>query len=346
MFRIVLCVGVFAATLVDPILSPVRAEDWATKMFDGSIRHDFGKVARGAKVEHHFKFRNIYVEDLHVASIRTSCGCTSPRVSQDTLKTYDEASIIAHFNTDTFTGQRGATLTVVFDKPYYAEVQLRVDGYIRTDVILDPPGVDFGTVDVGGGTEKDLTVSYAGRSDWQITGVKSGCKHVTAEAFEMGRGGGQVRYGLKVKLQPGAPAGYMTERLVLMTNDARAPELPVDVEGKIAAPLVVSPSSLFLGIVQPGQKVTKNLVVQGKRPFKITGVKSKSSNFEFKPLDVAKTVHLLPLTFTANEQPGNVNYDIIISTDLGENVVGEITAYAQVTPPSAGSQAVTANTRK
>lgn len=346
MFRIVLCVGVLATTLVsDAALSPVRAEDWAAKMFDGGTKHDFGKVARGAKVEHHFKFRNIYVEDLHIASIRTSCGCTSPRVTQDTLKTYDEAAVVAHFNTDTFTGQRGATLTVVIDKPYYAEVQLRVDGYIRTDIILDPPGVDFGTVDVGGGTEKELTVSYAGRGDWQITGVKSGCKYVKGEAVELGRSGGQVKYGLKVKLEPGAPAGFMTERLVLLTNDARAPELPVDIEGKIAAPLVVSPSSLFLGIVQPGQKVTKNLVIQAKRPFKITGVKTKSSNFEFKTPDVAKTVHLLPVTFTANEQPGNVNYDIIITTDLGENVVGEITAYAQVTQPQ-GSQAVTANTRK
>ena len=52
-----------------------------------------------------------------------------------TLKTYEKGAIIAHFNTDTFSGQRGATLTVTIDKPFYAQVQLHVSGFIRTDVI-------------------------------------------------------------------------------------------------------------------------------------------------------------------------------------------------------------------
>ena len=46
--------------------SVAHAEDWATKMFD-ETRFDFGKVARGAKVEHHFKFKNPYVEDVHIS---------------------------------------------------------------------------------------------------------------------------------------------------------------------------------------------------------------------------------------------------------------------------------------
>jgi hypothetical protein len=335
----------FAGLLAVCVPAAASAEEWATKMFD-TTKHDFGKVARGAKVEFHFRFNNPYVEDVHVATVRTSCGCTSPRVSQDTLKTYDEASVVAHFNTDTFLGQHGATLTVVFDKPFYAEVQLRVDGYIRSDVILNPPGVNFGTIDLGQTDEKELTVSYAGRSDWKVTGVKSGSQFLDAETYELSRTGGQAKYGLKVRLKPGAPAGYLKEQVFLLTNDARAPELPVDVEGKLAAPLVVSPSSLFLGVVQPGQKVTKQIVVQGKRPFKITGVTASDTALEFKPSDASKTVHLVPVTFTAGNAPGNVNYQIRISTDLGAETIGEVTAYAQITPPQAGSQAVTANARK
>lgn len=337
-----LAVALWAAVSV---ASPLVAEEWAYKMFD-AVKHDFGKVARGAKVEYHFTFRNPYVEDVHVASVRTSCGCTSPRVAQETLKTYEESSIIAHFNTDTFLGQRGATLTVVFDKPFYAEVQLRVDGYIRSDVVLSPAGVDFGTLDLGQTGERQLTVSYAGRSDWKITGVKSGSEFLEAEVAEVSRGGGQSKYELNVRLKPGAPAGYLKEQVFLLTNDAKAPELPVGVEGKLTPPLVVSPSSLFLGIVQPGQKVTKQLVVQGKRPFRITGVTASDTCLDCKPTDAAKVVHLVPITFTAGTAAGNVNYRIEIATDLGENVVGEVNAYAQVTPPKAGTQAVTANTRK
>jgi hypothetical protein len=321
------------------------AQDWAAKMFE-TTKHDFGKVARGAKVEFNFKFHNPYVEDVHVASVRTSCGCTTPRASQDVLKTYDEAAIVARFNTDTFTGQRGATLTVVIDKPFYAEVQLRVDGYIRTDVVLSPPGVDFGTLDLGQADERELTVSYAGRSDWRINGVKSGSQFLDAEAVELSRSGGQAKYRLKVRLKPGAPSGYLKEQVFLLTNDVRAPELPVDVEGKLAAPLTVSPSALFLGVVQPGQKVTKQIVVQGKRPFKITGVTASDSSLEFKTTDTAKVVHLVPVTFTAGTTTGNVTYHIRVATDLGADAIGEVTAYAQVAAPKAGSQAVTVNSQK
>jgi hypothetical protein len=162
----------------------------------------------------------------------------------------------------------------------------------------------------------------------------------------MSRSGGQAKYLLKVRLKPGAPAGYLKEQVFLLTNDVRAPELPVDVEGKLSPPLVVSPSSLFLGVVQPGQKVTKQIVVQGKRPFKITGVTASDSSLEFKTTDAAKVVHLVPVTFTAGTNAGNVTYKIHVATDLGDDVAGEVTAYAQVAPPQAGSQAVTVNSQK
>jgi hypothetical protein len=318
-------------TAADP--TSARADDWAAKMFDAT-KHDFGKVARGGKAEFHFVFRNPYVEDVHVASVRSSCGCTTPRVSQNTLKTYEEASIIAHFNTDTFLGQRSATLTVTFDKPYYAEVQLQVQGYIRSDIILSPPSIDFGNTDIGQPVERVIELSYAGRSDWKVTGVKSGSQYIEGDVVETGRTGNQVKYQLNVRLKSGAPTGFIREQVLLQTTDARAPELPIDVEGKVNAPLVVSPSSLFLGILQPGQKVTKQIVVQAKTPFKITGVTASDSCFEFKTGDAAKTVHLVPVTFTAGQQSGNVNYRIEIVTDLGQEVKSELSAYAQINAPA------------
>ena len=51
-------------------------QEWAARMFE-STEHNFGTVARGAKAEYEFVFSNIYLEDVHVASVRTSCGCTT-----------------------------------------------------------------------------------------------------------------------------------------------------------------------------------------------------------------------------------------------------------------------------
>src|SRR5687767_9627208 len=103
-----------------------------------TTEHDFGTVARGAKAEFAFEFENLYEEDLHVAKVYSSCGCTTPAIEKRDLKTFEKAQILATYNTRAFLGQKSATITVVFDKPQYAEVQLEVSGYIRSDVVLEP----------------------------------------------------------------------------------------------------------------------------------------------------------------------------------------------------------------
>ncbi|MEZ6108256.1 MAG: hypothetical protein R3B96_19680 [Pirellulaceae bacterium] len=81
--------------------------------------------------------------------------------------------IKAQFNTRSFLGQRGATVTVVFDRPRYGEAQLRVDGYVRRDVVCNPGELDFGSVRCGVAEEKRIEINYAGRDDWKIESVSS-----------------------------------------------------------------------------------------------------------------------------------------------------------------------------
>lgn len=307
-----------------------RAEEWARKMFEGGLTHDFGTVARGAKVEYEFRFKNLYLEDVHVASVTSSCGCASPEVTQDTLKTYEEAAIVASFNTRAFLGQKSATITVTFDKPFYAQVQLQVSGYIRSDVVLHPGSVEFGTVDMGTGGERKVTVSYAGRNDWQIIEVKSSSPYLGGAVVETGRSGGQVTYELQVHLKEGAPVGYLNETLVLVTNDRRSVEVPVPVEAHICSAITVSPATLFLGVLEPGQKVIKQLVVKGKEPFRIESITCDGGDFTFHAADASKPVHLVPVAFTAGQEPGRVTFQIHIETDLAEQRACEIVAHAQV----------------
>jgi Protein of unknown function (DUF1573). len=163
--------GLVAAVVVlAPSAAP--AQEWARKMF-GETVHSFGTVARGSKAEHRFSFRNPYNETIHITGVRTSCGCTSPVVTKESLKTYETAEVIAKFNTRSFLGQHGATLTVTIDKPFPAEVQLRVSGNIRSDVSFDPPLADLGNVELGSGSERTVRVSHAGSTPWEISDVRS-----------------------------------------------------------------------------------------------------------------------------------------------------------------------------
>jgi hypothetical protein len=318
-----------AALLLAFAATRAPAQEWARKMFDGTS-HSFGTVARGAKVEHPFKFKNIYKEDIHVASVRSSCGCTTPVITKQTLKTYEESQVVAQFNTRSFLGEKSATITVVIDRPYYAEVQLHVSGYIRSDVVVEPGMIDLGSVDQGTAAERRVQVTYAGRDTWQIRDVLSANEHLEAELHETARGNGQVSYSLLVRLKADAPVGYLKDQVTLVTNDSRASQIPIDVEGRVLSELTVSPSSLFMGVMQPGQKRTKQLVIKGKKPFKITAIDCDDEGFSFDLPETAKQSHLVTVTYVAGDEPGKVSQKIRIETDLEGNTPPEVSAYAEV----------------
>ena len=123
----------FVAVLLLSNVSPLFAQtsQWAVKMFSemGTERlHNFGSVALHADVEKRFQFKNIYNEDVVIASVSSNCGCTKASVSKQVVHPGEIGEVIARVDTSgrEHTKQRKATIRVVFSKPTTAEVQLQV----------------------------------------------------------------------------------------------------------------------------------------------------------------------------------------------------------------------------
>jgi hypothetical protein len=293
-----------------------EAKEWAQKMFKVTS-HDFGHVAHGAKAEVSFEIQNLYEEPVHIADVRTSCGCTTPTITKPTLKSWEKGAIVATFNTKSYLGQRNSTLTVVIDKPFYAEVQLSIAGYIHSDVDIQPGVVSLGEVALGATAESQVMITYRGTKPWQITDVRSANSHFEVELGEPMRQAGQLAYPMTVRLKDDAPAGMIQDQLTVVTNDPKMPHVSLPVEGRVVPPLSVSPSPLFFGRMQPGQTATKQLVITGRKPFKIAAIQADGAPLEFRTSpDVVKKVHLVPVILTATGEPGNFDYEVQISTDL------------------------------
>ncbi len=253
--------------------SSLSAQQWAQNLF--KVReHDFGSIARGAKAEYVFEITNNLIPDVHIASVRTSCGCTSPSVAngKSLLKTYEQGGILAHLNSDTHLGQDHATLTVTFDRPQWAEVQLEIRAYVHTDVLMEPSAVEFGGVAQGKAAEKQVRLYRADLPGWQITSVSFSDPHLKGEIVPVARQGSQTWYDLKVFMDPKTPAGYINDHAVLTTNDPVIAQMPIQIDGLVRASVSVSPSDLFLGVVRAGEKVTRPLVVKADRPFRIKAI--------------------------------------------------------------------------
>ncbi len=272
------------------------AADWTTAAFP-VMSHDFGTVAVGAKTEFRFPVINPFGSTMHIQSVRASCGCTTPTVETPYINPNEQGTIHARFNTDTFKGKKGATLTVVIDQPIHTEVRLKVDGYIRSDIVFSPGSIDFGKISQGKGAKKSTKLYYAGRDSWGIIDVQSNRPWLEPEIKELSRGGGRVNYELSVNVREDATGSFVDE-VVIITNDKTKPRVPIRVTGQIDSPLAISPSAIALGSLKPGEAVQQKLVLIGAEPFRVTSITVDGWNVEFSPTPEAKRSQVLMARFT------------------------------------------------
>src|SRR5690606_33655147 len=225
-----------------------------------------------------------------------------------------------------------AVLTVIFDRPYYSEVQLNVRGHIRTDVVFDPPEVNFGEITIGQSMQQDVTVSHIGPANWEIRDVRSHCVDLAVVLGPQERVPGGVRYRMKVSTRGKLPAGDIRELLTLVTNDASFPTINMAVTGRVRPSLEVSPAALSLGTLRPGESGEKRLVIRADQEFAIRSVTCEDPRFRFETPPGKKKLHFVKAFFTADDQTGTFSRTVRIATDYGTGQATECLVSGTVTP--------------
>jgi hypothetical protein len=313
--------------------TPCGASEWARKMFETTF-HDFGMIAAGAEAEYKFTFKNHLVSDVHVARVYRSCGCVSVRIENSDLKTYERSAIIASVNSRSIRASQRSTITVVFDRPAYAQVQLDIKVYIRGDVVVEPTSVAFGEVDLGVAAKRTVKVTHYGNRNWRILDARGSADYLEASLSEPAQNGSRISCDLQVTVKEGAPAGYIQEEILLGTSEGADRQIRVMVQGHVVPEIRAGPAALSFGSMAPHEDVTKRLIVSGKKPFRIISAEVDCEGFQFEvPEDgEAKRLHVVPVKFTANDKPGAFAKRIFINTDQGERSAS-VLAYVNVRAP-------------
>jgi hypothetical protein len=291
------CLCAFAAFMIS--VPAASLANWIDSAFPIKT-HDFGTVAVASKTEFRFPITNTSNNTIHIQNVRASCGCTTPIVETPYIAPGQSGSVVARFNTDTFRGKKGATLTVVIDQPSYAEVRLRVDGYIRQDMVFNPGSVEFGKISHGESHARAAKILYAGRDDWSVVDVISNKPWMSVEVKQESRGLQKVTYEVQVKLDPSAPAGFFQDELIVVTNDRAMPRVPLRVSGELESALSISPQAILIGEVKPGEAIQRQIVVRSRTPFVIDSIEAAGFDVTFEPIATAKSTHVFSATFTAN----------------------------------------------
>jgi len=297
--------------------------------------HDFGTVARASKQVHVFEFENNTGADLLLNNVRTSCGCTKPKILTQQVKPGQIGQVQAQFDTLKFYGKRGATLSVSMQKvgqySEYAEVQFAVKGKIRRDVVVSPGMFDFQNVNVSETAKRTAKLWYAGKPDWKILDVKSTNSNFSIDFEEVERDAvaGTVVYDLTVNLEDGQPAGQFLDNLTIITNDPATSGLPVEVCGTVNTVISVAP--IALGVVNQGQVIEKKLIIRSPTPISIDNIETSCNKIKFEPSEGKKTLHILKYSFDTTE-PTDVEETVTIATTGEKSRATRVSFSAQVVP--------------
>ncbi|MFK8110717.1 MAG: DUF1573 domain-containing protein [Rubripirellula sp.] len=314
------CALVLILTVSFSLAPATQAADWRDIAFPVQ-NHDFGTVAVAAKTEYVFEVNNTFSSPMHIRSIRASCGCTTPTILTEYIPAGQKGQIHARFNTDTFKGKKGATLTVIMDQPFYSEVRLRVDGYIRSDMVFHPGAVEFGQLQQGEPVTKKSTVYYAGREAWEIVDIQSNRPWLIPSFVATVREGGRVNYEINVTVREDAPTGFFQDELVVITNDRTMPRVPLRITGSVESPLSISPQAIAVGSLKPGQSVTRQLVLLGKKPFKVDSIKAEGWDITFPPTLDDRKMHVVQVKMTPTTLEGGALKTTMEIVTAGEESV-------------------------
>jgi hypothetical protein len=313
-------------------LQSVAAQDWISQVLP-ERSYDFGTVARGSKILHSFRLVNRLNQEIHIADWRTKCGCTEVHVGARAIPPGTQTVIEAVLDTTKFQGYKASGLTLVVDRPSLVEVDLNLTCFIQGEITLNPGQVDFGIVRRG---EKPLVATlalyYTGRHpDFAITRMRTRTSDVTAKVQKTSEGVAQ--FLLTATLSPTVATGFFRDEITLFSNDPTVPTIPISVSAQIQSAVTVSPSVLNLGRVRPGQVITKMVLVRSSTPFKLTEL--KPSNEELSATsdrDDSRPSHTVTLTFKAPARSGPYHGVCEIATDLKDEPIARLSAFATVAP--------------
>ena len=146
-----------------------------------------------------------------------------------------------------------------------------------------------------------------------------------------------------VTLQPDAQPGYVKDQIYIHTNDSdpSKSKIPLSVEGVVTDALTVRPTPLAFGIISPGQSITKNLVIRGHTPFRVTRISCPNDCISFKMPSDSKCFHIVPVTLQCSKNPGKIAEKIEIETDIPDVPPSKVPVYAEIaadSKPSCGNK--------
>lgn len=317
---------------------------------EGGDAHDFGEVVQGDVMDHVFEIYNEGEGDLVIHQIRPSCGCTiantvvlaedgskSPYTLGTPVAPGTRMQIEAELNTTGKRQQVPTTVNVYCNDPRQV-VPLKLSAFVKPMLQVDPSHLNFPKMTTADTVEGTLVVTsgvvdvFALTLNEEILPEAIRAELVPIEPDAEGRA---AKWEVRVAVGPGATKGMLNSQLVL-TSDIPMPDnatahaghdhavqapqngsgpqthrLMAHVIASVSGLVAADPHYVSLGLVRPGQVITRTVRIQCHDPeFELSEPKVSVHGFGGEPFQYADAI-----TTTVRPVPDMNAYDVEVTLD-------------------------------
>jgi Protein of unknown function (DUF1573). len=299
------------------------------KIFFETPNFNFGKVYKGQKVEHIFKFINRGTADLEINKVKTSCGCTAAILSDKIIPAGETGEIKTTFNTGSYNGKAKKSITVKSNDPENRSYILTISGEITELITTDPKRINFGPVYVGVETEKTVTVTSD--SDFKINKVTPSISSLSTSITELNTN----KYVIKITSKGSSKIGRFSGVINLETDNSLQTKVVIPFFGEITGDITTYPNKIYYGNVKKGEeRVQKVFVKLNKENIEISGVKVNPDYLSAKIIENYKknnSQFLIEVRLHENAEVGKLNGLLEIKTNSKAQPVIKVPIAGEVT---------------
>ncbi len=327
-----------------PATVPQGLVEGATIAFE-MIEHDFGKVSDTESLEFDFAFKNEGTSILVVKDVKTSCGCTTTKLSQTEFAPGEGDDIHVKFKPKSG-GKQSKYITVITNDPDNPQLKLKITADVIPVVGMQPRSLQFGTVERG--NSETLTAKVTSQDPgFRIKNVVVNGQNLSAnikgEPRKIVPDDGenvyiagstvaqQAEQEIEIVLHDDAPTGRFYRQITVIALAAaeegqvqKEHTLTLQAHANIVGDIQTTPQFIRVPVLNQGDDFRKDVIVTRRsgQAFKILDVTIADSNMEGVEISTepynAGGVHGYRISVSGNAGQfiGSFRGNLIIKTDV------------------------------
>jgi len=265
-------------------------------VFDSAFYH-FGKVPQNQRISHSFVFRNLGLQPLEVSIESSSCRCTAALMSGKYVSPGQTGEVEIAFSPNYSNSETSIKETVMLrtNDPRKPRVVLTVAAETYPTVKVMPRRLNFRELAMGSVAKRKLTVVSPNA---KVLKIETNSPDIVAKIINRSKGKTYISVSVKPSMKP------VGGKLFIYSDYINSPKIEVPIAYEIAVPVIVSPKSVFFGVVKATEDNVSNV-----------NISKGNMSGELKIEHIERTSPFISFKLIATKTDSNYDLEIAISRE-------------------------------